>query len=550
MSARKYRTALCGRTSHDDPRTVTIEIQKQRLAAWAAQDDLVGELVGEFFDEGVSGKIPLKDRPKGRELMGLVEQGKVDSVAWMYCDRLGRTLLDGLQAAKDLEAMGIKLVFIDDGWDARRNDSPLFFQFKLMLAEDEHRRICERMRNGKARAMNRDNAPPGGPLTFGYRMGSRGEYLIDPIEGPIVIRIFEMAIEGYPNSEILAWVLTQGVLAGRKYQARDGLDPVVCRKHRGSSWHLSKIGKILRNRTYTGVRVWKDRTFPCPSLIDADTFEKIQATNRSRSATYAASKGSPSNGLLSALLTCQCGGTFYHRLSGDRPKSAGGGRYEMYACEHMIHGEGCKAKMIRVDELDRDVWELIEGYLADPGAIVRKVLAADDALAGTVRELDQEEEETQTAIQGLKQRASDILSEGETQGWPMSWVTDHLNKLNVERRRLADRLELLRQKRAALQIGRDETAAVTAALAAIRAKLKAGLSQEEKYRIVRLLVAGGTVKTLGEARRKVAEIALELKWGESVATTSSSHTPGFPKTADTEAKRMTINVTLRIGRAC
>src|SRR5262245_50693150 len=213
MEEKKFITGLYGRTSKDDPRRVTIEIQQQTLLDWAGRDPLVDHVIDEYWDDGITGKLPLWERPQGKRLLEDVQQGKVQSVAVAYADRFGRTLLDGLQAVKNLEDSGVKLVAVNDGWDARRNDSPLYFQFRMMMAEEEHRRITQRMRDGKLRAMERDNAPPGGPLVFGYRMDEHGRFVPDPDEAPVVARIFEMALEGYSNQEILAWVKTTGVQA-------------------------------------------------------------------------------------------------------------------------------------------------------------------------------------------------------------------------------------------------------------------------------------------------------------------------------------------------
>src|SRR5262245_1437455 len=225
----RYRTGLYGRTSKDDRKKVTIDIQKTRLARWAATDDQVAEVAGEYWDDGVSGKVKMADRPDGARLLADVKEGRLDAVAVLYCDRFGRTTKDGLIVADELEDLGVKLTCVEDGWDSRRNDSPLYFQIRLALAEEEHRRIGQRMRDGKSRAMDRDNAPPGGPLTFGYRMDARGQYVIDPVEGPVVIRIFEMALAGLSNFEILAWCQTLGLPAGRKFQRRaEGAEPVVC----------------------------------------------------------------------------------------------------------------------------------------------------------------------------------------------------------------------------------------------------------------------------------------------------------------------------------
>src|SRR5262252_1307693 len=185
---RQLATALYGRTSKDDPRRVTIEIQQRGLRDWAGRDALVGA-VEEYWDDGVTGKTPLWERPQGRRLFESVKAGRLRCMAVMYSDRFGRTLLDGLLAVRELETLGVKLVAVHDGWDSRREDSPVYFQFRMMMAEEEHRRINQRTRDGKNRAIVRDGAPPSGAISFGYRMDSGGRLTIEPGEAAVVIHL-------------------------------------------------------------------------------------------------------------------------------------------------------------------------------------------------------------------------------------------------------------------------------------------------------------------------------------------------------------------------
>jgi site-specific DNA recombinase len=555
---RKYRTGLYGRTSKDDPRRVTIDIQKKALHDWAGRDPLVSEVTDEYWDDGITGKLPLHERPEGRRLLADVQAGRIEAVAVAYVDRFGRTLLDGLQAVKALEDRGVKLVAVEDGWDARRNDGPLYFQFRMMMAEEEHRRIRERMQSGKSRAMARDNAPPGGPLTFGYRMDEHGQYVADAVEAAVVVRIFELFLLGHSQPEILAWVRTLGVPAGRRFQKRaPGSEPHVAQgAGRGASgqWHCTKVSKILRNRTYLGERRWKERVFPCTPLVDPETFDRVQARLLERDRGAGIGKAiRPEKGLLSGLLTCgTCGGTFY--LSSMTQKRADGtsSRYPTYMCESARGGGWCGCKVLRVNRLDADVWSLVESYLDDPAELVRKVVAADARLGGDVAELDAAEGRLLAEGDAVEAEVKGVWDEQRANGWPLAWVTPRLNELHARREQVAAELQAVRQRRGAVLVDRDQAAEVTAALAGIRARLAVGLSAEEKYSIIRRLVAGGVVKTVGTGRQKMAEITLQLRWGEHITAQgagAASHSPDCPGTGATAEKGMeTLPCVLHYGR--
>jgi site-specific DNA recombinase len=530
MDQRKFITALYGRTSKDDPKRVTIEIQQQRLRDWSARDPLVESVFAEYWDDGVTGKLPLWERPAGKQLLEAVKAGRVQSVAVLYADRFGRTLLDGLQAVKTLGDHGVKLVAVNDGWDSRRDDNPLFFQFRMMMAEEEHRRIAERMQNGKLRAMERDNAPPGGPLVFGYRMDEHGRFVPDPVEAPIVVHIFEMALQGYSNSVILAWVKTTGVPAGRKWQKRaPGSAPTLARTDESSQWHLTKIGKILRNRTYIGERRWGDRRFQCEPLVDEATFERVQPLNQRRTAARGTYRNAD-HGLLSGLLVCaSCGARYYHRPHAYRRQDGSAVRYPIYMCNNARkHWGVCKAKTLRVDELDADVWARIENYIENPEALVKEVIAADHHLSEQVAVLDAEEQSLSAELEGIDREAAHVWEQQKANSWPIGFVTPKLNDLNARRDRVTTALEDLRRKKSAAIFSMDLSEAVTAALTSIRTKLKTGLTAKEKSAIVRLLVPGGIVTTVGTGQEKRAEVSVDIKWVTAIEGSAPDPCPQVP----------------------
>lgn len=529
---RKLITALYGRISKDDPRRVTIEIQQKMLREWSTRDELVASIFNEYWDDGVTGKLPLWERPAGKQLIEDAQSGKIQSVAVAYSDRFGRTLLDGLKAVEALEKLGVKLVAINDGWDARYNDNPLYFQFRMMMAEEEHRRISQRMRDGKLRAMDRDNAPPGGPLTFGYRMDENGHFVPDPDEAPVVVRIFELALKGQTHSQILNYVRSLNVKVGRKFQKRArGSEPQVNSLHQNASWHLTKIGKILRNRVYTGIRTWSGREFPCPPLIDQESFDMLQAGLADKVARHGV--GKDTKGLVSGMFICGlCGAKYYYHTRLSHREGGKVDRYEMYQCDNMKRNGSCKAKMIRVDFLDRDVWSTISEYIRRPEGLIRKVLKADTSLSAEVSKLDQREAELNDELKKIELSASQIWAEQEKHDWPISWVQPKLNKLNISRQRANEELDEVRKQRSCIMVDLKQSSEVTASVASLRAKLDrpGGLSRADKRHLIQLLVTEGLIKTKGQGRQKTADISFGVRWGEIVEIPEENRVcPDVPK---------------------
>jgi DNA invertase Pin-like site-specific DNA recombinase len=121
-----------------------------------------------FIEEGVSGSVPLADRPQGRALLDVVRSG--DIVITPKLDRCFRSAQDALNVLAQLKAKGVSLHMIDLGGDVTGNGiSKLVFTILAAVAESERDRIRERVADIKADQRQRGHFL-GGAVPFGYRV--------------------------------------------------------------------------------------------------------------------------------------------------------------------------------------------------------------------------------------------------------------------------------------------------------------------------------------------------------------------------------------------
>lgn len=513
----KNRTALYGRTSSDDERTCSIETQQLSLRQWAANDPLVDKShVGEFWDQDVSGKIPLSQRPHGKRLIESLERGEFTAVAVKYADRFGRTCLDGLKAAADLEQLGVKIVCTDEGWDARRNDDPLYFQIRLAIAEAEHRRITERFRAGRERSMEKNNAPPVGTLTFGYRLDHKGQYVVWPEQAVIVLSIYERFLAGENLRSIARWLQTQGGCAGRRYQRRDeGSVPVLLAKHAKARVTETKVRRILTNRTYLGVRAWGNRTFPCPRLVSDDIFERVQrqlAVGKDGRNTL---RSDPAYGLLSGILRCGiCGKVIYACTKCDK-KAGKQYRYRKYVCQGFKDSPACKCYQFRQPILDELVWDRVAAFLRNPGELLSKLVHGQQAMIASNDELLASEKEYKDRMAELDKEAALIWQKQRELQLPLEWVFPQLELLKESRAAEQRKLHAARSQVHENTADTAKLEELQSALVSIRLKLSSGLTAPEKRHILELLLASATVHTTGSGFGKTGELVLGFRWAEN-----------------------------------
>ncbi len=102
------RVALYFRVSSLEQRDVgTIETQRQYLERYTADREL--EVADSYADDGVPGTIPFHERAEGRRLLEDAKAGKFQSVVCYKLDRVGRSLLNVVDAHDRLEVLGVGL---------------------------------------------------------------------------------------------------------------------------------------------------------------------------------------------------------------------------------------------------------------------------------------------------------------------------------------------------------------------------------------------------------------------------------------------------------
>src|SRR5208282_1679098 len=148
----------------------SLDVQRRQIEGYAHMHGLT--LRGVTVEEGVSGSVPVSERPAGGPLFAKLKKG--DVVIAPKLDRLFRSALDALRVVEDLRARGVKLHLLDLGGDISGNGlSKLFLTIAAAFAEAERDRIRERIGQVKADQKAR-GCYLGGKVPFGWRRGESG----------------------------------------------------------------------------------------------------------------------------------------------------------------------------------------------------------------------------------------------------------------------------------------------------------------------------------------------------------------------------------------
>lgn len=172
----------------------SLAVQQRQLEGYAMMHGL--ELTRVFVEEGVSGSLPIIDRPQGAALMSVLQPG--DKILAAKLDRMFRSALDALTTVETLKEKGVQLHLLDLGGDVLGNGlSKLFLTVAAAFAEAERDRIRERIAQVKADQKKRGRYLGGRP-PFGFRVTGEGEIVADPEQQAGVREIVRLNGEGRP----------------------------------------------------------------------------------------------------------------------------------------------------------------------------------------------------------------------------------------------------------------------------------------------------------------------------------------------------------------
>ena len=106
------------------------------------------EIVEVYVDQGITGTQAQK-RPEFLRMMEDAQKGKFDLIITREVSRFARNTVDTLSYTRELKARGVDVFFINDGINTATNDGELRLTIMSSMAQDESRKISERVKAGQ-----------------------------------------------------------------------------------------------------------------------------------------------------------------------------------------------------------------------------------------------------------------------------------------------------------------------------------------------------------------------------------------------------------------
>ncbi len=276
-------------------------------------------VLDKYIDEGITG-TQAKKRPAFMQMIEDAKQGDFDLIVTREVCRFARNTVDTLVMTRELKNYGVEVYFVEDNIWTMDGDGELRLTIMATLAQEESRKISERVRAGQK--ISRDNGVLyGSGNIIGYDRVN-GTYVINEDQAETVRMIFNLYLEGLGETKICKELCRQ--------QRKDG--------HGNVSWSVSKISRILRNATYMGYKCYlksysnnyleqkriknlDESTYlyvkaDFEPIIPEEVFKRCEEIRKTRTTKMIVNKGERTYGKRASQdvwlrkLRCSCGSTF------------------------------------------------------------------------------------------------------------------------------------------------------------------------------------------------------------------------------------------------
>lgn len=223
--------AYCRVSTEKDDQVNSLQNQRQYFSALI--DRHAGWTLHEvYFDEGLSGTT-VKHRSGFHRMIADAECGAFSLVLTKEVSRFARNTVDTLSYTRRLRQLGVGVIFTVDNIDTRDNDGELRLSIMATLAQEESRKISERVKWGQKRSM--EQGVVFGRDLLGYTVRD-GHLFVNQEEAEVVRLIFHKYLDEGKGTHVIARELQEA-----------GIPP-----KRARVWSNTVILRVLRNEKYVG----------------------------------------------------------------------------------------------------------------------------------------------------------------------------------------------------------------------------------------------------------------------------------------------------------
>lgn len=338
------------------------------------------DFVGSYIDEGISG-TQVKKREEFLRMTRDAKRHKFDLILTKEISRFSRSTLDSIKYTQELLSNGVGVYFLNDNINTILPDSELRLTIMSSIAQDEVRKLSERVSFGMKRSID-NGVVLGCSNIYGY-VKDKGKLVIDDEQAKMIKIIFDR----YANT-------TDGLskvsryLFGLGYKSRNGkkIDTTILTriienpKYKG--YYCGHKSKVLDYRTKQKKRlnesdwiIYKDYD-NVPPIVSEELWERANIKLKQRQDSFTSravnKKVFQNRYTYSGKIYCGCHNLTYHRSSAGKRKNNPVWECQVYRKESL---KGCSNPRVFEFELDEVFKDMFNKLFKRKNTIFDEILS-------------------------------------------------------------------------------------------------------------------------------------------------------------------------------
>ena len=420
-----------------------------------------------YIDEGISGTSTRK-RDSFLRMISDAKAGRFDFIITKEISRFSRSTLDSIQYTQELLEHDVGVLFQNDNINTLDSDSEFRLVVMAGVAQDEVRKLSERLKFGFRQAIKNGHVL-GNDKLWGYDKKDC-VLTINEAEAKVVRRIFHL----YANEQMGIRRISQQ-LYDEGFTSR-----------KGNAFNVLTIRHILENPKYKGWycanksqtvdyrskrKIFLDESewvmYPDPSIpaiVSEELWDRANALYKRRSAQMMSHQSAAefhNRYPYSGKIICEEHGTSFHRQVLKSSK----GEKEVWQCRvYRNRGQAaCSAPQMRTSELDQIMAQIFNQLAQDKSAIVDAVMKVIQAVPNEhdYRQDAGRIEAELSAIYAKKDRLLEMSIEGALSTAEFKQRNDAFNQ---QIHKLERQIEVLKAEEEKSQISVEQLGKIKAAL--------------------------------------------------------------------------------------
>ena len=425
-----------------------------------------------YIDEGISG-TSTKKRDSFNRMIRDAKAGRFDFIITKEISRFSRSTLDSIRYTQELLEHGVGVLFQNDNINTLDSDSEFRLVVMAGVAQDEVRKLSERLKFGFRQAIKNGHVL-GNDKLWGYDKKDC-VLTINTEEAQVVRRIFDLYANRQMGIRRISQTLLDEGFTSRKGNAFNVLTirHILCNpKYKG--WYCANKSQTVDYRSKR--KVFLDESewvmYPDPSIpaiVPEELWDRANALYKRRSKQMMAHQSGAefhNRYPYSGKIICEEHGTSFHR----QVLKSRAGEKEVWQCRvYRNRGRAaCSAPQLYTTELDQMMAGIFDQLAQDRQAIVEAVVTVLQSVPDEhdyTQEIRHIEEEL-SAIQAKKDRLLEMSIEGVISTAEFKQRNDGFN----------EQMTILEGRRAALRAEAEKDRWTPAQLEEIRTALEQELS--------------------------------------------------------------------------